>query len=124
MKRFTLLMTLLGIATAAFAEEPAFCTSMCSSEKKACLANVDVADSKDNVLATNSTDKNPFARTAQLEMRSSDNGSLDKVGYQHRRMTRNAACNDAWQRCTRSCTVDAKDDAVGKVVARHAKKQN
>lgn len=124
MKRFALLMTLLGIASAAFAEEPAFCKSMCSTEKTQCLTKAKVTEEKDGLLASSDTEKNPFARTAQLEMRSSDNGSLEKAGYEHRRMTRNGACNDAYQRCTRGCTVEAKDDAVGKVVARHAKKQN
>jgi len=124
MKRLALLMTLLGLSAASFAEEPAFCKSMCSSEKTQCLADVKATEKKEGMLPTDTPEKNPFARTAQVQMRSSDNGALDQAGYHHRRLARNGACDDAYQRCTRSCNVEGKDDAVGKVVARHAKKAN
>jgi hypothetical protein len=67
-------------------------------------------------------EKNPFARTAQVQMRSDDAGSLEKSGYEHRRMTRASACEDAWQRCTRGCSAPKGIDAEGVVVSRHAKK--
>ena len=124
MKRLLLLMTLCGLSAAGFAEEPAFCKSVCTSEKTQCLADVKATEQKEGMLPTDTAEKNPFARTAQVQMRSSDNGSLAQSGYQHRRMARNGACDDAYRRCTRGCKVEGGDDAVGKVVARHAKKQN
>lgn len=124
MKRLVLLMTLLGLSAAGLAEEPAFCKLVCTSEKTQCLADVKATEQKEGMMPTDSAEKNPFARTAQVQMRSSDNGSLAQSGYQHRRMARNGACDDAYQCCTRSCKVEGGDDAVGKVVARHAKKQD
>jgi hypothetical protein len=124
MKRLALLMTLLGLSSACFAEEPAFCKSMCTSEKTQCLARAVETEKREGILASESDEKNPFARTAQVHTRSSGDGALEQSGLQHRRMTRAGTCDDAYQRCTRSCKVDGKDDAVGKVVARHVKKQN
>ena len=122
MKRLALLITLLGLSSAGFAQEPAFCKSMCTSEKSQCLASAKATEAKEGMLPTDTPEKNPFARTAQVQMRSSDNGALEQSGLQHRRQARAGACDDTYQRCTRGCNVEANDDAVGKVVARHAKK--
>jgi hypothetical protein len=121
MKRFAALMILLGVAGTSFADEPAFCKSMCASDKTQCLAGAKTRQEREGLLANDTPDKNPYARTAQVQMRSSDNGSLEQSGYQHRRMEGAAACDGAFQRCTRACSVPDKD-AVGTVVARHAKK--
>jgi hypothetical protein len=43
-------------------------------------------------------------------------------GYEHRRMARAGACDDGYQRCVRNCHVEGDKDAVGTVVARHARK--
>jgi hypothetical protein len=122
MKRFALLMTLLGLSAAAFAQEPAFCKSMCSSEKSQCLASAKKTLEREGMLPTDTPEKNPFARTAQVQMRSGDNGALERSGLEHRRAARSGACDDGYQRCTRGCQAEANDDAVGKVVARHGKK--
>jgi len=120
MKRFAEFMILLGVAGTSLADEPAFCKSMCSSEKTQCLASAKTRQDKEGLLPTDMPEKNPFARTAQVQMRSSDNGSLEKSGYQHRRQEGVASCDSAFQRCTRGCSVQ-EGDAVGAVVSRHAK---
>jgi hypothetical protein len=123
MKRLAVLMILAGLSGVCLAEEPAFCKSMCASENNQCRAAALAREEKEGRLPTDLPEKNPFARTAQVQMGSSDAGSLEKSGYEHRRMSRAAACEDAWQRCTRSCNVPKGDaDAVGAVVSRHAKK--
>lgn len=122
MKRFALLMVLAGLSAASFADEPAFCKSMCSSEKTQCLASARDRETKEGMLPVNTPERNPFARTAQVQMRSSDNGALEKAGNDHRRMASAGACDDGYQRCVRSCNVEGDKDAVGTVVSRHAKK--
>ena len=122
MKHIALLMVLAGLSSASFAEEPAFCKSMCSAEKTQCLASAKDRETKEGMLPVNTPEKNPFARTAQVQMRSSDNGALEKSGADHRRMASAGTCDDGYQRCVRSCNVSGDKDAVGTVVSRHAKK--
>ena len=121
MKRFVVLMTLIGLSGACLADEPAFCKSMCTSEKSQCLANSAATEKKEALLPTNEPDKNPFARTAQVHTSVSDGGSLARSGDQYRRDARADVCDTAFQRCTRGCTVP-DSDAIGTVVSRHAKK--
>lgn len=122
MKRLAVSMILAGLSATAFADEPAFCKSMCTSEKSQCLATAVATEKKEGMLPTDTAEKNPFARTAQVQMRSADNGALEKSGLQHRREARTGACDAAYQRCTRGCTVNNGKDAVGTVVSRHTKK--
>jgi hypothetical protein len=123
MKRLALLMILAGLSGACLAEEPAFCKSMCASEKNQCRANGLAKLDRDGHLLADMPEKNPLARTAQVQLRSDDAGSLEKSGYQHRRMERASGCDDAYQRCTRGCNAPSGGtDAVGAVVSRHTKK--
>jgi len=122
MKRLAALMILSALSSACFADEPAFCKSMCRSEKTQCLSAARSRVEKEGLLPTNTPEKNPFARTAQVQMRSSDGGSLEKSGNDQRRLASASACDDSYQRCTRGCSVEGDKDAVGAVVSRHAKK--
>lgn len=124
MKRLVLSMILLALSSAGFAQDAAFCKSVCNSEKTQCLASVGKTAYNEGLLPDGTPDKNPLARVAQVQMLSSDNGALERSGLQHRRMARNGACDDAYARCTRSCKVETGGDAVGKVVERHGKKDN
>jgi len=121
MKRLAVAMILAGLSGACLADEPAFCKSMCASEKTQCLAAARTTEKHEALLADDATDKNPFARTAQVHARTGDNGALVRAGDQYRRETRAGSCDAALQRCTRACTVP-EGDAVGTVVSRHAKK--
>lgn len=111
MKRLAIVTILLGLSSASFAEEPAFCTSMCASEKNTCRIDAQASEKSEGLLPTNVPEKNPFARTAQLQMRSDDGGALDKAGNDQRRMSRVRACEDTYQRCTRGCSQPAKPKA-------------
>lgn len=115
-------MLLAGLSGASLADEPAFCKSMCASEKNQCLSNVTALEKKEGLLPTGGPDKNPYARTAQIDMRSTDGGSLARAGDDYRRQSRNGSCDTAFQRCTRGCNVP-QGDAVGAVVSRHGKKE-
>jgi hypothetical protein len=123
MKRLAVLMILAGLSSACLADDPAFCKSMCVSEKNQCRANTLAKQDKEGRLLADMPEKNPLARTAQVQLRSDDAGSLEKSGYQHRRMEGASVCDDAYQRCTRGCNAPSGGaDAVGAVVSRHAKK--
>ena len=113
MKRLAVLMMLLGFSSASFAEEPAFCKSVCSSERTSCRAGAQARLQKEGLLPTDVPEKNPFARTAQVQMRSDDAGALERSGDQHRRMAGAGACEDAYQRCVRGCSVPDKAGAKG-----------
>jgi hypothetical protein len=126
MNRLAVLMFLVGLSGlsgACFADEPAFCKSMCTSEKNQCRATTIARDEKEGRSLADMPEKNQFARTAQVQMASSDAGSLQKSGYEHRRMAHASACEDAYQRCTRGCNAPGGNaDSVGAVVSRHTKK--
>jgi hypothetical protein len=107
MKSFAALMILLGFSSASFADEPAFCKSVCSSEKTTCRADAQARQQKEGLLPTNVPEKNPFARTAQIQMRSDDGGALEQAGDTHRRMTQAGVCEKDYQRCTQACTKTA-----------------
>ncbi|MFK3737181.1 hypothetical protein [Massilia sp. TN1-12] len=111
MKRLAIVTILLGLSSASFAEEPALCTSMCASEKNACRADAQASEPSGSLVPTPVPEKNPFARTAQVQMRSDDGGALEKAGNDRRRMSRTGACEDTYQRCRRACSVPAKPKA-------------
>lgn len=111
MQRLAALMILLALSSAGFAEEAAFCTSMCASEKNTCRADAQASESSGGLVPTPVPEKNPFARTAQVQMRSDDGGALEKAGNDRRRLARTGACEETYRRCTRACTVPAKAKA-------------
>jgi hypothetical protein len=108
MKRLAALTILLGLSSASFADEPAFCKSVCASEKTTCRADAQASEKSEGLLPTNVPDKNPFARTAQIQVRSDDGGALEKAGNDHRRMSRIGACEKTYQQCTRGCSAPPK----------------
>jgi hypothetical protein len=111
MHRIVVLMVLLGFGSTSFAEEPAFCKSVCGSERNTCRIDAQASEKSEGLLPTSVPEKNPFARTAQLQMRSDDGGALDKAGNDQRRMSRVGACDETYQRCTRGCSKSAKSKA-------------
>ena len=113
MKHFAVMTILSLVWSISFAEEPAFCKSVCSSERTSCRANAQARLQKEGLLPTDAPEKNPFARTAQVQMRSDDAGALERAGDQHRRMAGAGACEDAYQRCVRGCSVPDKAGAKG-----------
>lgn len=114
MKRLVVLL-LLGMAGAALAEpDPAFCASVCASERKTCRADAQARTDREGLLPADAPEKNPFARTAQVQMRSDDGGALERAGYQHRRMAGTQACEDGYRRCTRGCAEPSPARGGGK----------
>ncbi|MDN4051778.1 hypothetical protein QPK32_01595 [Massilia sp. YIM B02763] len=111
MHRLVVMMVLLGIGSASFAKEPAFCKSVCGSERNTCRANAQASEKSEGLLPTSVPEKNPFARTAQLQMRSDDGGALEKAGNDQRRMSRVGQCEQTYQRCTRGCSKPAEPKA-------------
>lgn len=111
MKRLAVLTILLGLSGLSCAEEPAFCQSMCGSERNTCRADAQASEQSEALLPTNVPEKNPFARTAQIQMRSDDGGALAKAGTDHRRMSRVGGCEETYQRCTRACGTPVKAKA-------------
>lgn len=125
MKRSTVSMILgsllaLSGSASAFAGEPAFCKSMCTSQKSECLANANATEKKEGMLPTDGADKNPYARNAQMHVRPNENGALEHSGVQYRRDQRAGTCDAAYQRCTRDCSAGQKE-AIDTVVSRRAK---
>ncbi len=113
MKRLAASMILLGLASAALADEPAFCKSVCNAERTTCRADAQSRLENESLLPTNTPEKNPFARTAQVQMASGDGGALERAGDTHRRMAGVGACEETYQRCTRGCSAPAKAGAQG-----------
>ena len=105
MNRVAVLIGLLGVMAsgACLAEDPAFCKSMCASEQRECRADAQLTPKEERFMPSDTPDRNPFARTAQGQVRSSDTRALDAAGDRHRRAARTDACATAYQRCTRSC---------------------
>lgn len=125
MKRSAVSMILGGLlglsaAATALADEPAFCKSMCTSQKSQCLANADATEKKEGLLPTDGAGENPYARNAQMHVRPNENGALERSGAQYRRDQRSGTCDVAYQRCTRDCSAGQKE-AVDTVVSRHAR---
>jgi hypothetical protein len=123
MKRLAFLMILAGLSGASLADEPAFCKSMCASEKTQCVAGIAALEKKEAMLSGDVVDQNPYARAAQVHARAGgDNRALVRSGDQYRRETRAGGCDTSFQRCTRGCTVPEQGGAVDTVVSRHARK--
>jgi hypothetical protein len=123
MNRLAVLIALLGLtaAHACLAEEPAFCKSMCASEQRECKADARDKAENESFAPVTAPDKNPFARTAQGQVRTTDARALETAGYQSRRLAGAGACDTAYQRCTRSC--EQPQNAGGADKARHQAKQ-
>lgn len=111
MKRLALSIILFGMTGIALADEPAFCKSVCTSERTTCRADAQARLKNESLLPTNTPEKNPFARTAQVQMASTDGGALERAGDTHRRMAGAGACEDTYQRCTRGCSAPDKASA-------------
>jgi hypothetical protein len=105
MNRLAVLFAFLA-ATAAntcLAEDPAFCKSMCASEQRSCHASAQLQPKEERLLNSDAPDRNPFAHTAQGEVRSPSNRALGASGDTNRRMARSSACETGYQACMRSC---------------------
>jgi hypothetical protein len=120
MNRPAYLIACLGLSAAAhcLAEAPAFCTSMCSSEQRQCRAQARLTPQGERRENLGTDDRNPLARTAQREVPSSATRAMDAAGTNDRQASGMGACDAAYQRCTRACTVPANsaDKAVDKAV--------
>lgn len=111
MKRLALSMMLFATSASVLADDPAFCKSVCHSERTTCRADAQARLETESLLPTNTPEKNPFARTAQVQMASGDGGALERAGDTHRRMAGAGACEDTYQRCTRGCNAPDKAGA-------------
>lgn len=106
MKRLALLFACVTTfaSGAALAAEPEFCRSMCDSAQRECRAGAGLqAKAERSVTSNDLPDRNPLARTAQLEVPGSATRALGASGDDNRRMARIGECADTYQRCTRSC---------------------
>lgn len=122
MKRFAA-MLLFAVSSAALAEEPGFCKSMCASEKRTCIVDAQARLKKEGYLLHDAPARNPLALTARLDMHSSDGGALQQSGETNRRMEQAGICDTAYQRCERGCKLPApaKGAAPAKAVSQTAK---
>lgn len=111
--RTPFLLALIGmlISSASLAVEPSFCASVCDSERRACRADVQqlAAEDGDGLLVMQ--ERNQLARTA-AKTHSPSHATLagERSSVQARRISRTAACEDTYRRCTRSCK--ASDPAL------------
>jgi hypothetical protein len=112
MLRATVLAALFAAAVPAAqaADEPGFCKSMCGSERQECKATARRMTGNDTLLERSATDeKNPFANTAgHIQGQSEQARVAANDSFLRRHSERTGACEDAYLRCTRSCTVQDK----------------
>ena len=109
MKRLACLIVLVGMTAAgsSLAADPAFCQSMCGSTQRECRAGAQLQPKEERLMANAEWERNPLARTAQGEVPGQGTRALKTAGDNHRREARIDACEASYQRCTRSCAVDA-----------------
>jgi hypothetical protein len=100
---FVLALGMLFTAAGA-AAQPSFCASVCDSERRACRADAQQLAAEDGDGLIKMQERNHLARTA-LQTQSPSRGELanERSSVQARRIGRTAACEDTYQRCTRSC---------------------
>ncbi len=101
MKRFTLLVALLGVflSPLARAEEPAMCKSMCAADKQQCAKRAGTLTELDTFAGE---EKNPLANTAN-QMRSETARSSERSDFMKRKRERLDVCDASYLRCTRAC---------------------
>ena len=107
----TVLAALFGAAIPSVhaAEDVGFCKSMCGSERQECKATARKMTGNDDLLERSTTEKNPFANTASHTQGQSEQMRVaGNASFQRRQSERYGACDDSYQRCTRSCSAPAK----------------
>lgn len=91
-------------AIAAPAEDTAFCKSMCDSGQRECRAEAQLQPKAERSVSDNAAPvRNPLARVSEGAIAGHGTRALGADGDNGRRMARLGACDDALQRCTRSC---------------------
>lgn len=111
MKRLVLLFALWNMTAAIAApggalpvDDGAFCKSMCDSSQRECRANAQLQPKAERLASDNVAPvRNPLARVSEGAVASHGTRALGAAGDDGRRMARLGACDDALQRCTRSC---------------------
>ncbi len=110
MRRGSLMLALTGLlfSSASLAAEPDFCHSVCDSERRACKTNVQQLALEDGDGLINMAERNQNAKTA-AKIQSPSPAALagERSGVQARRIQRTAACDETYQRCTRTCKASA-----------------
>ncbi|WP_288379594.1 hypothetical protein [uncultured Massilia sp.] len=101
MKRFSLLVALLGVFFSPLtrAEAPAMCTSMCASDKQQCAKRAGTLTKLDDFKGE---EKNPLADTAN-RMRSETARSAERSDFTKRKRERLDVCDASYLRCPRAC---------------------
>jgi hypothetical protein len=95
-----------AIPPAQAAEDAGFCKSMCGSERQECKATARKMTGNDDLLERSTADRNPFANTAShTQGQSEQERAAGNASFQRRQSERYGACEDKYQRCTRSCSV-------------------
>jgi hypothetical protein len=120
MKRLALLsiMAVAMWAGACQAAEPSLCKSMCDADQRECRMHVrDVAGENGTPLLA-MPEKNPLARTAQVQVPTASARAIDNAGTQSRRMGQAGACDATYLRCTRACAAPAAS-SVAKPASGH-----
>lgn len=95
----------MSAAGACLAEDELFCKSMCTSEQRECRANAQLAPKEERLMPPDTSNRNPLARTAEGAVPGQGARALSAAGDNNRRFDRLDVCNNAYQRCTRSCAV-------------------
>lgn len=101
MKRFTLLVALLGVFLSPLtrASEPAMCTLMCAADKQQCAQRAETLTELDDFKGE---EKNPLADTAN-RMRSESARTAERSDFMKRKRERLDVCDASYLRCTRAC---------------------
>lgn len=114
MKCWALLSLIVGVmaAGACRAAEPTLCKSMCDAGKRECRAHGRELAGERGAALLEMPEKNPLARTAQVQVPTESSRAIDDAGTQARRMGQAGACDDTWLRCTRACAAPAASSVV------------
>ena len=114
MKRLALLSIMAGTmwAGVCHAAEPSLCKSMCDAEKRECRAHARELAGENGTALLEMPEKNPLARTAQMQVPTEASRAIDHSSTQSRRIGQAGACDATYLRCARACAAPAASSVV------------
>lgn len=124
MHRGSLIVAVAGflLSRLCLAQEPSFCKSVCDSERRACKTNVQQLAAEDAEGLFTMTDRTQLARTAAKTQGPSEAARAgERSGVNTRRIQLAAACDDTYQRCSRTCSSPAGTTVVSPVLMERRK---
>jgi hypothetical protein len=113
-----LIAALAGVlfSNTVLAAEPSFCHSVCDSERRACKADVLQRAAEDDPDYLTMPERNQFARTAAASQGQPEAArASERSAAQNRRIAREGACENTYQRCERACKAPQDKAAVSPI---------